>query len=71
MFVMVRMMLSLHPRYFTFKVGNVVPADILRAVLSLYLQDGGQNLPLPRTDEVLLCTELTTEEEVSAIDNYQ
>ncbi|KAI0227837.1 hypothetical protein LSAT2_021672 [Lamellibrachia satsuma] len=36
-------------------------ADILRAVLSLYLC--GQNLPLPGSDEVLLCTEHTTAEE--------
>ena len=44
---------------------NVVPADILRAVLSLYLCDSGQDLPLPGSDEVLLCTEHTTAEEVS------
>ena len=36
--------------------------DVLRAVLSLY--DGGLDLPLPGTDEVLLCTEQTTAEEV-------
>ena len=36
---------------------------MLRAVLSLY--DEGDTLPLPETDEVLLCTENTTVEEVS------
>lgn len=51
---------SVFPRI---NASNVVPADILRAVLSLYLC--GQNLPLPGSDEVLLCTEHTTVEEVS------
>ena len=51
---------SVFPRI---NASDVVPADILRAVLSLYLC--GQNLPLPGSDEVLLCTEHTTAEEVS------
>jgi len=39
-------------------------ADVLRTVLSLY--EGGQDLPLPESDEVLLCTEHTTAEEVNS-----
>jgi len=48
-------------------VSDVVSADVLRAVLSIYLSDGGHALPLPGSDEVLLCTEHTTAEEVNII----
>ncbi|KAK2143342.1 hypothetical protein NP493_4562g00003 [Ridgeia piscesae] len=54
------------PRYLVAGVPNLVvcaQADVLRAVLSLY--EEGKKLPLPETDEVLLCTENTTVEEVS------
>ncbi|KAI0241298.1 E3 ubiquitin-protein ligase [Lamellibrachia satsuma] len=56
------------PQYLITGIPNLIvcaQADVLRAVLSLY--DAGQDLPLPEADEVLLCTEQTTAEEVDLL----
>ena len=42
---------------------NIFLEHILQVALSLYVQD--QKLPLPSQDEVLICNQYTTEEEVS------
>ena len=39
--------------------------NVLRAALSLYMEDG--NLPLPTPEEMLICNENTTSEEVGTI----
>ena len=44
-------------------IGLLIDA-VLTTLLSVYNFDNGSELPLPRTDEVLLCTQSTTIEEV-------
>lgn len=39
---------------------------MLKTVLSLYMDNENPHLPLPSFEEVLICNEQTTEEEVSA-----
>ena len=38
-------------------------ADVLKTTLALYMEDA--SLPMPTHEEVLVCSELTTEEEVT------
>ena len=38
--------------------------NVLKTTLSLYMEDGDQSLPMPTYEEVLVCSEWTTEEEV-------
>jgi hypothetical protein len=42
-------------------------AEILRMVMSIYMCDDGADLPLPGTDEVLVCNPCTTVEDVCYI----
>ena len=42
----------------------LLTAEILTAVLSMYMYEHGANLPLPCADEVLLCNANTTAEDV-------
>ena len=38
--------------------------DVLKTTLALYMEDGEQTLPMPTYEEVLVCSEQTTDEEV-------
>jgi len=40
-------------------------ADLFSVVLSVYMHENGANIPLPETDEVLVCNTSTTAEDVS------
>jgi hypothetical protein len=45
-------------------------ADIFTTVLSLYMHGDGSNLPLPGSDEVLVCHSATTNEDVRIFNFY-
>jgi hypothetical protein len=42
--------------------------DVLRTVLTLYVEN--EDLPLPTLDEVLICNQATTAEEVNILTAY-
>ena len=44
---------------------SLSPEDVLKTVLSLYLQD--DSLPMPTLEEVLICNKYTTLEEVTLL----
>jgi hypothetical protein len=44
------------------------PGDILRTVLTLYVEN--EDFPLPTLDEVLICNQATTAEEVNTLTAY-
>lgn len=41
--------------------------DVLKIVLSLYMDDRDQSLPMPTYEEVLICSKHTTHEEVTLL----
>ena len=44
--------------------------DVYTTVLSLYMHGDGKDLPLPTADEILLCTQETTAEQVSSQNSW-
>ena len=52
-----------------FSVSPCALENVLRAALSFYMEDG--DLPMPTPEEMLICSEYTTSEEVGGINLSQ
>ena len=50
-----------------YAINSCVIDDVLKTVLSLYMDDRDQSLPMPTYEEVLICSEHTTQEEVTLL----
>ena len=64
--------------FFFFNVGiaflqslsSSLPEKVLRTALALYMYEGDVTLPLPTHEEVLICNQTTTTEEVSYLISF-